>query len=264
MIWPIADPDLRSTYRAPRPVGLDAAFHGHGPLEDYLTAGYRKAKVALDLVRSLAYLYPGPWIQRNLNPQTVCLIPSPNQGPKEAPGHAYIHCGLSQNWESTNSVWQHFQSFNGEMEDFPEFFLSLAELLVHIHNSETARWPATNTQAMAARGDWCNALRDTAHELIQDQILKYYGEAIRGCLDFSFDYNNERERQQHRHPSESAQTILRNRILDNLKKHFHFWEAQYSARLLSQSTEPTAGPTAGVIESFYTLFSGSDDMYEDM
>lgn len=159
------------------------------------------------------------------------------------------------------------------MNHTPAFFLSLAELLIYIYDTSKHRFESQK-QLLTNLEDWGGSLRERAQKLIDDGLLEYYGQAIRGCLDFAFDYNIEREQQRDRSSSEIARAVVNNNILRNLEKHSSLWGAQCRApshgtiplqKDGAQYPIPQQSPRASEIqESFFSLFAENDEVYESL
>lgn len=277
MIWSRKDGEQRRVNSALQPIHLGIALREDRVAEDTLKSEHKKAKIALDLVQSLSYLYPGPWVQHLVDSTVVRFVPSLQGDRTETYGRVYFHCNILQDWISDNDVWKNFQDSQDEMKKPPTFFLSLAELLLQILTSE-AEWPAAEARHTAHRQDWWTDLRSKVDKLEEDPTLHYYVKSILGCLDFAFDYTAERREHGYvQGATESARNVFVTNILNNLKKHYRTWDRQL--QIIRSSNDPnhtrsktSTSLTAGVNkrrqgkssrESFYTLFATDDENFED-
>lgn len=272
MIWPRDDSERRRVDSSLWPICLDVAIPQDPTANVDLPFGHKKAKIAFDLVQSLSCLYPGPWVQHFIDSTVVKFVPYPESIETEAYGRIYLHCNLSQNWDSNNDVWKDFADSRDNTVIKPGFFLSLAELLLKIQTAGVD-WPEDEARPTADLQDWRDVLSKKADMLNVYETRDFY-ESIRGCLEFAYDYSVARRTNKQAQAAETARNVFVKNILSNMKKHYRMFDAQlqfcrsfnstdYSSRHAQASSSTTVENGGLSTPSFYTLFTAEDENFGD-
>ncbi|KAK3361553.1 hypothetical protein B0T24DRAFT_684592 [Lasiosphaeria ovina] len=219
----------------------------------------KKARLALHLASSLDHLYPGPWIQQNWDANVLQLV---NNQDSDHSGRICIPCKLDRDWKGNNPVWR---EFHRSCDVGHEFFLSFAQLLVDISEGEVGSLLDKDEDTRR------NALFDKGEETVRNEFLKWYGQAILGCLNFALDYDIEKMQDSVVDPKERARTVLRKNITENLQRNLRQWEAQSTqyhlpppAQTNTIATIATAMPRAAAQPVLLKLFADVDEQYEEL
>lgn len=237
----------------------------------------KKSRLALELALSIHRMYAGPWIQHTLDAQAIQLLYEKEGAPYGDFTYACISCDLIHDWQATNNIWQEYQMERDLKQASSGFFLSLAQLLVDIFLGKR-RTPPLND-------DWNASLIEEADRMMQDPLLKRYGEAVLGCIRFTLDFKLAKDTSRLRKGSNKATSIAREVILkhivQNLWDHFHFWKKQYDHQLsprnasieVTQNLEAGANPrnmksktplrsSSEIPVSYFELFAPGDEKYD--
>lgn len=178
-----------------------------------------KARLALQLAFILQRLYPGPWIQEYWNPHVVRLLHNCSDDDQKTSGEVGIFCKFSHDWKSENPIWAEFADVVRGLSEQTNstFFLSFAQLLVDISEGSVGKYEPSATES------WNEALMDKADEIKRNTLLRSYGEAVKGCIDFALDHELRTVIEDRRN---RAQDIISTNIVKNLQTNLQLWEAQ--------------------------------------
>jgi len=277
----------------PNTVNLGTMLQANGLREETGEIRMKKSLLALQLASALQLLYPGPWVQQNWDVSSILILGDERGGNADHDlNRAYVRCKLVRDWKTTNPTWR---EFHDPLQDTPSFLLAFAQLLVDISEGQ----PGARHEESTER--WRDALFDKADELLGNEYLRYYGEAIQGCLQYCID--NDLEQKRTKDSKQRARLVIRKKIVEKLQKNYGLWkwqgggqlpspgshgsgnagEAGRATRLPSTATEQTrilqndatpwpnehtrsfsAPDRASAPCSFYTLFADEDEKAEEM
>ena len=196
-----------------------ASLLGGGSLDgDSLDMRLKKSRLALQLAAAVQKLYPGPWLQDNWSPKLIQFVHDQNSDRVDRLDQPYIPCTITGSWKSTNEI---FKGFDRPMETCPPFFLSFAQLLVDIAKGETKSQHCKASDPVA----WYRSLLEELNSSFHDEIFRWYGKAIQGCLQYSIDFSLESSRI--KEPRRRAQTIIRENIVHHLERDLGVWEKKW-------------------------------------
>lgn len=180
----------------------------------------QKSNLALQLAYLLYYLYPGPWIQRNLDAGSVKLHYHRDMDSNtvfEEFEHACIYSEFMQDWKQRNLAWIDFNDPKHHLAAASPFFLSFAQLLVDIYEGKKQEPPKKI-------GAWHSNLINKASEIMSIDTLRSYGEAVLACANFAIHFAIEREKSLTADPRACARAVIRDKIRARLCRHAALWK----------------------------------------
>lgn len=187
----------------------------------------RNSRLALRLALSLQSLCFGPWIQQDWCARTIHIVRNKNGNTLDTLDEIYISCTFTtssgiphttqrSSWGDDN-WWETSPWGDDSWWEYSSLFLSLAQLLVDINYGKNHQNSLEHDEKV-----WLDELRKEILKNRKIDLMKYYWEAIEGCVRYRDYYM----RYELPHGRRRARSVMDRYIICPLRNHLSICERE--------------------------------------